>query len=96
MTCFAPALTANLCANSCQKYAEGMFDALNHVHAENTGTATNVQDNLILENVTILVDRITVRSGTDIIFLEKRSALVINVVCEMCAILTYKHFLMNA
>lgn len=39
------------------------------VHAENTGTAADIEDDLVLEDVAVLVDGITVGSCTDIIFL---------------------------
>lgn len=40
-----------------------------HLHAEDTGTAANIQDNLVLEEVAVLVDGVAVRAGTDIVFL---------------------------
>ena len=40
-----------------------------HVHAENTGSAPDIENNLILENVAVLVDRVTVRSRANVIFL---------------------------
>jgi hypothetical protein len=41
-----------------------------NIHAENTGTATDIEDDLVLEDVAVLVDGITVGSCTDIIFLR--------------------------
>jgi hypothetical protein len=41
-----------------------------NIHAENTGTTADVKDDLVLEDVTVLVDGITVGSRTDIIFLQ--------------------------
>jgi hypothetical protein len=37
-------------------------------HAENAGTAADIKDNLVLEDVLILVDGITIRPSTDIVF----------------------------
>jgi hypothetical protein len=42
-----------------------------NVHAENTSTAAHIEDNLVLEDVAVLIDGITVGSSTDIIFLQK-------------------------
>jgi hypothetical protein len=40
------------------------------IHAKNTGTAANIKDDLVLEDVAVLVDGIAVGSCTDIIFLR--------------------------
>lgn len=42
-----------------------------HVHAKNASAASNVQDDLVLEDMTILVDSIAVGSGADIVFLHE-------------------------
>lgn len=38
-------------------------------HAENTGTTTDIENNLVLEDVAVLVDGVAVGTGTDIVFL---------------------------
>jgi len=40
-----------------------------HVHAENTGSAPDIENDFILENVAVLVDGVTVRSRANVIFL---------------------------
>ena len=40
-------------------------------HAQNTGTATDIEDDLVLENVAVVVDRIAVGLGADLIFLQQ-------------------------
>lgn len=47
------------------------------IHGENRGTAANVEDNLVLEEVGVLVDRIAVASCADLIFLTLLSAFVL-------------------
>ena len=42
---------------------------MERIHAEDTGSAADVEDDLVLENVAVLVDGIAVRPGTDIVFL---------------------------
>ena len=42
-------------------------------HAEDSGTASDVEDNLVLEQVRVLVDRVAVRFRSDFIFLYSRS-----------------------
>lgn len=42
------------------------------VHGEDTGTAANIEDNLVLEKVGVLVDRIAVASCADLVFLKPR------------------------
>lgn len=44
-----------------------------HLHAEDTGTAANIQDNLVLENVAVLVDGVAVGAGADIVFLHEEN-----------------------
>lgn len=41
-------------------------------HAENTGTTADIQNNLVLEDVAVLVDRVAVGTGTDIVFLYRK------------------------
>lgn len=48
---------------------ESIFSKYAHSHAENAGTATDIEDDLVLEDMLILVDCITVRPSTDIVFL---------------------------
>lgn len=43
-----------------------------YIHAENTSSTSNIENNLILEDVTVLVDRIAIRASADIIFLRER------------------------
>jgi hypothetical protein len=46
------------------------FSEYGYSHAENAGTAADIKDNLVLEDVLILVDGITIRPSTDIVFLH--------------------------
>lgn len=43
-----------------------------YVHAENTGSASNIENDLVLEDVTVLVDSVAVGSCANIIFLLGR------------------------
>lgn len=40
------------------------------VHGEDTGTATNIEDNLVLEEVGVLVDGVAVASCADFVLLN--------------------------
>lgn len=40
------------------------------VHGEDTGSAANIEDDLVLEEVGVLVDRVAVASCADLIFLH--------------------------
>jgi hypothetical protein len=40
-----------------------------YIHAQNTGSTADIEDNLVLEDVAVLVDRVAVRAGANIIFL---------------------------
>lgn len=40
-----------------------------HAHAENTGSTSDIKNDLVLEDVAVLVDRVAVGSCADIIFL---------------------------
>jgi hypothetical protein len=40
-----------------------------NIHAENTRSAADIENNLILEDVAVLVDRIAVRASSDVVFL---------------------------
>lgn len=42
---------------------------MRHIHAQDTGTTADIQDNFVLEDVAVLVDRVTVGASTDIVFL---------------------------
>jgi hypothetical protein len=42
---------------------------MRHIHAQDTGSTADIQDNFVLEDVAVLVDRVTVRASTDIVFL---------------------------
>lgn len=59
MTCFAPALTANLGAK-CQSIIDWQERGDGHKHAENSRAASYVQDYLVFEEVFILIDRVLV------------------------------------
>ena len=71
MTCRAPALAANLFI--LDEMASSTADIRVDIHAENARAATNVENDLILEEMLILVDGISIGSGPDLIFLEYRS-----------------------
>ena len=45
------------------------IDKCLHVHAENTGSTSDIKNDLVLEDVAVLVDRVAVGSCADIIFL---------------------------
>jgi hypothetical protein len=50
----------------------GILDDLKvtkYVHAQDTSSTADVKDNLVLEDVAVLIDRVAVRAGADIIFL---------------------------
>lgn len=70
MTCLAPARTANLWhthVSGCGLEKEWVVE-----HAEDGCTASNVEDDLVLEKVAVLVYRVAVALGTDFIFLHIR------------------------
>lgn len=43
---------------------------VSYVHAQDGGTASNIKDDLVLEEVAVVVDRIAVRLGANFIFLH--------------------------
>jgi hypothetical protein len=45
-------------------------------HAEDGGTAANVEDDLVLEEVGVVVDGIAVALGADLVFLSRLSGIV--------------------
>lgn len=57
MTCLAPALIANL---HHLVSIVNCTDRILYIHAENASSASNVEDDLILEDVAVLVDGIAV------------------------------------
>ena len=59
MTCFAPALTANL-ADEIQSTFTGEEASIGHEHAENPCTTSYVQDDFVFKEVFVLVDGILV------------------------------------
>lgn len=46
------------------------------VHGEDTGSAANIEDNLVFEEVGVLVDRVTVASCADFVLLCSLSVFV--------------------
>jgi hypothetical protein len=44
------------------------------LHAENTGSATDIENNLVLEQVRVLVDRVLVCVCSHFIFLARKGA----------------------
>jgi len=70
MTCFAPALTANLEYVYQQVLACGAWRGGVREHAEDGCAASDVEDDLVLEQVPVLVDRVAVALGADLVFLR--------------------------
>ena len=59
MTCFAPALTANL--RGMLQLRFNLHQRVDrHKHAENSRAASNVQDDFIFEEVFVLIDGILI------------------------------------
>src|SRR6266480_4717 len=67
MTCFAPALTANL-ENQVGAVVSAFAFRGEHKHAENSSATSNIQHDLVLEQVSILVYGVAVAPRSDLIF----------------------------
>jgi hypothetical protein len=66
ITCLAPALTANLeISLECWKRKAKEDD----VHGKNRGSAADIEDNLVFEQVLVLHDSIHIGACSDFIFL---------------------------
>ena len=72
MTCLAPALAANLWV--CQLGHTVFCDSAS-VHAQDAGAAAYVEDDLVFKYVPVVDDCVSVRAGTDFIFLISLSVL---------------------
>jgi hypothetical protein len=60
-------------------------------HAQDAGSAADVEDDFVSEYVLVLVNRISIRPGTDFIFLDEGQQIKGGPVVG-----TYQHFLVNA
>src|SRR6266498_3119478 len=68
MTCLAPALTANLIEiNVSKERWQGC--GTGYLHGQDGSATTNIEDNLVFEDVAVLVHGISVGESTDLIFL---------------------------
>lgn len=72
MTCFAPARAANLFNKTINKRSKipGLLSGC--IHAQNTSSTADIEDDLVLEDVAVLVDGVAVGACAHIIFLEGR------------------------
>lgn len=101
ITCFAPALTANLCL-VCQSWScdrKSRWGSEERIHAENSGTASDIEDDLVLEKVGILVDRVSVALGSYFILLLRLLVCVRYfkaLACGPIPVCTHQHFLVDA
>lgn len=69
---------------------------IGNIHAENTCSTTDVENNLVLEDMAVLVDGIAVRPGPDIIFLMREKKSVLYSIHHLIGAKTYKHLLVDA
>lgn len=66
-----------------------------YIHAQNTGTTADIEDDLVLEDVAVLVNGVAVRAGANIVFLKQNSSQSENVIRREHVISTYQHLLVN-
>jgi hypothetical protein len=59
ITCLAPALAANLQETTPSVHIPEITES-SHIHAEDTGSTADIEDDLILKDMTVLVDGIAV------------------------------------
>lgn len=66
ITCFAPALAANLKDSQRLRRNDGETGGRD-LHAENTGTASDIENDLVLEQMLVLDNGVHVRSSSDLV-----------------------------
>lgn len=67
------------------------------IHAQDASAAADIEDNLVFEDMTVLVDGVTVRTSANIIFLKTEEQVISKTVDAAVLIWwTYQHLLMNA
>lgn len=70
---------------------------VSRIHAQNASAAADIEDDLVLEDMTVLVDGVTVRTGANIVFLKAVWQVVSKSVDDPIVIRrAYQHLLMNA
>ena len=79
ITCFAPALTANLTTIhvrfcSQETYNRMGVEQAHCLHGQDGRSAADIEDDLVLEDVGVLSDGVHVRPSADLIFLVTMSA----------------------